>query len=68
MPGVDCNIHNGHEQIHSKTVLKSGLDANNSLFIKDMGEGKTPPSIIQNTVFQKTGKIISRAAIRFITN
>ena len=68
IPGLGFKYHNVHDQIHSKTVLESGLDGEDSSFIKDMGEGKAPPSIIQNTVFQKTGKVISRAAIRYITN
>ena len=64
-PGLGNCKHSGHSKIGNNVM--SYLDDVNEQFIKDMGEGYTRPSCIQNAVFNKTGKLISRSAIRHIT-
>ena len=65
MPGLGNCKHIGHSKVGNNVL--SYLDSKNLQLIKDMGEGYTRPSCIQNTVFNKTGKLISRSAIYHIT-
>ena len=64
-PGVGCCSHNGHTKLCSSII--SNINKDELKFIKDMGDGHTKPSTIQNTILSKYGKFVPRSRIRYLT-
>ena len=68
MPNIGNNYHIGHKEQNCLPALDKDLNDKDMNLIKDMGEGKAPPGMIQTSIFNKTGHIVSKSAIRHITN
>lgn len=70
VPGIGNTKHINHPQIKNSinSVQKRSLGPDDKDFIDDMGSGKIPTKFIQHAVFQKTGKLIPRSTIKYLTN
>ena len=51
----------------SQNKTQNGIEQEEHTLISDMTEGQSQDSQIQNVLFNKTGKLISRSTIRQIT-
>ena len=70
VPGLGNTKHVNHPQIKNsiKSVNKRSLGPDDTNFIDDMGSGRIPTKYIQHAVFQKTGKLLPRSTIKYLTN
>ena len=69
VPGLGTRDHSHHSPLNKATgeTMQDELEENEHGLIKDMAEGQAPDAQIQNTVFNKTGKLVPRYTIRQIT-
>ena len=68
-PGLGNRNHSYHQPLNtpSQNKTKIGIEEEERTLISDMAEGQSQDSQIQNVLFNKTGKLISRSTIRLIT-
>ena len=69
-PRIGNRNHTHHSPLnrHSQGKTKSGIDDDDDEnFINDMADGQAKDAQIQNSVFNKTGKLIPRYTIQQIT-
>jgi len=60
--------HIGHKQQNCLQALDKDLNDKDMNLIKDMGHGKAHPGMIQTSIFNKTGHIVSKSAICHTAN
>ena len=69
VPGLGTRYHTHHSPLNKAAgeTTQAEIEVDEHDLITDMADGQAPDAQIQNTVFNKTGKLIPRHTIRQIT-